>query len=756
MGSANLVERLVGQQLALGRGERIAYRDPDGELGYAELYRRVRGYAARLAGAGVGPGTRGLVVADDAIPTVVAILALWWRGAVAVPVSPMLTETELAFIAEDCEAGFLYGDDRGGALADRAGLSGLTRGGADWAEPGGPPAPPPVGTHPSEVLLIQYTSGSTGKPKGVLHARAGVEGVLAGFGQVLDLRPEDSVLSTAKLSFGYGFGNSLLFPLAAGARVILSQGPPDVYQLGMTIARHRPTVLCSVPRVYAALLDRSRQAGTPTPTAPAVGAGAVAKADADPGAEAGSDEAIAGGLGAVRLAVSAGEHLPETLCADFTRTFGVPLVNGLGATEVLHIVVATRGSEPGSTGTAVPGTTITVRDEAGHLLPVGSEGRLHVAGPAVAAGYLDRPESAARTFADGGAYTGDIVRQEPDGELRYLCRHDDLINIGGYKVSPLEVEATVRAIAGLAQCVVVGVRDQNGLQQAVAYLVPAPGADRVVLRRSARAAFRAGLPSYKRPTTVEVVDQLPTTSTGKLARYKLRGADAGPAMVRMRVLRDGPGRTLVCIPYAGGSSGAFTRLARHLPGSWRVVAGEASYRDGATIADAAHAWWRAGTPYLSDRAVLFGHSLGAVLAAAVADSAGDGLGGAQVVLSAPPLLARAQRPALVSEDDETLLAGLRSTGLLPSSGLTSEEITRLLLPRFRRDIALAPNGFEGVRARPVHVLLGSDDGLCTREALATRIPVDRIASLHLITGDHYFVSTNPTQTAQVLAGMFQD
>ncbi|MBE1489958.1 AMP-binding protein [Plantactinospora soyae] len=760
MGSANLVERLVGRQLALGRGERVAYLDPDGQLSYAELYRAVRWYAARLAGAGIRPGVRGLIVADDAIPTVVAILALWWRGAVAVPVSPMLTEAELAFIAEDCQAGFLHADERGGELATRAGLAGLPRGDAGWSEHGSPPAPPPVNQDPSEVLLIQYTSGSTGKPKGVLHNGSGVEAVLAGFGRVLDLRPEDTVLSTAKLPFGYGFGNSLLFPLATGAAVILNQGPPDVYRLAATIARHRPTVLCAVPRIYAALLDRARAATTPTAAATPTAAGTSTTAGTSTAAASPTvgqaDGAGPPDLRSVRLAVSAGEHLPGALCDGFTRTFGVPLVNGLGATEVLHIVVATRGSRPGSTGTAVPGMTVSVRDDAGHPLPVGSEGRLHVAGPSVAAGYLDRPESQARTFADGGAYTGDIVAQQPDGELRYLCRHDDLINIGGYKVSPLDVEAAVRDLAGLAQCVVVGSRDQNGLEQAVAYLVPAPGADPVPLRQSARAAFRAGLPPFKRPAVVEVVEHLPTTSTGKLARYKLRAAGTAPAVVRMRVLRDGPGRTLVCIPYAGGSSGAFTRLARHLPGSWRVVAGEATYRDGVTIADAARAWWQAGTPYLSDGAVLFGHSLGAVLAAAVADAAGEGLAGTQVVLSAPPLLPGAERPALVSDDDETLLAGLRSTGLLPTSGLTSEEIIRLLLPRFRRDIALAPNGFEGVRTRAVHVLLGTDDGLCTREALAARIPVDRIASLHLITGDHYFVTTNPVQTAEVLAGMFQD
>ncbi|WP_159104417.1 AMP-binding protein [Plantactinospora sp. BB1] len=732
MGSANLVERLVGRALASGRGERPAYLTGAGErLGYAELYRAVRCYAARLAEAGVGPGTRGLVVADDDLPTAVAILALWWRGAVAVPVSPMLTGAELGFIAGDCRAGFLHADEAGAARADQAGLTGLPQGGAHWLAPGGPPSPPPVSHPPAEVLLIQYTSGSTGKPKGVLHTGAGVAGVLDGFGRILDLHPDDLVLSTAKLSFGYGFGNSLLFPLAAGAGVLLNQGPPDVYRLAATIARHRPTVLCAVPRIYAALLDRAGQ-GDPT------------------------DPTGIPDLGSLRLAVSAGEHLPASLCADFTGTFGVPLVNGLGATEVLHIVLATRGSQPGSTGRPVPGTTVTVRDDAGRVVPDGTEGRLHVAGPSVAAGYLDRPESAARTFADGGAYTGDIVRQDPDGELRYLCRHDDLINIGGYKVSPLDVEAAVRDLDGLAQCAVVGARDGSGLEQAVAYLVPAPGVDPGALRRAARAAFRAGLPPHKRPAVVEVVEALPTTSTGKLARFQLRARAGEPVTVRMRVLRDGPGRTLVCIPYAGGSSGAFTRLARHLPGSWRVVAGEATYSDGATIADAARAWWRASTPYLSDQAVLFGHSLGAVLAAAVAEAAGDGLGATPVVLSAPPVLPGTQRPALVSDDDETLLAGLRDTGLLPTSGLTPEEVTRLLLPRFRRDIALAPEGFQGVGSRSVHVLLGTDDGLCTRDAVTARISVDRIASLHMVPGDHYFVATNPARTAEVLAGMFRD
>ncbi|MFD0742335.1 AMP-binding protein [Phytohabitans flavus] len=711
----NIVEHL----LSAGKPDATAYVDAGGQVTYAELARAVHAYGARLDGSAFRPGSHALIVADDSIATVVAILGVWWAGGVPVPVSPMLTPAEIEFIAADCSATYLHVDERADTHLPAKGALDLPRGRADRMAPYDGEIPAPAHQGDGDVVLIQYTSGSTGQPKGVLHTRAGIDSVLTGFGRILALSPADTVLSTAKLSFGYGFGNSLLFPLAAGARTVLSAGPPDVFRVSATLAAHRPTVLCSVPRVYAALLERIRHG-----------------------------EALA--LGSLRLAVSAGEHLPAPMCGEFAKVCSAPLVNGLGATEVLHIVVATNGSRPGSTGIPVPGVRITVRDEQGQIVPDGVEGRLHVAGGSVAAGYLDRADATARTFADGGAYTGDIVRRAADGDLEYICRRDDLINVGGFKVSPFEVEAAAREVDGLSQVAVVGAHDSNGLEQAVAYLVPENGADRSALRTAARQAFRERLPVFKRPAVIEVVDQLPVTSTGKLARFKLR---TGEVNVTMRVLREGHGRTLICLPYAGGSAGSYTRLAKHLPESWRVVAGEASLRGPVTVADVADAWWKAITPYLSSGTVLFGHSLGALVAAEIAGRAGAGLEPGHVVLSAPPLSGAAAR-TIRAQDDAELVAELTRSGLMPPTTLTADEVGRLLLPRFRRDLSLVPDDWTPSLETPVHVLVGAEDTLCTLPGVAARLRPSMVASTHVVDGGHYFVVTNAVQTATVLAGLY--
>ncbi|MCZ7417484.1 MULTISPECIES: AMP-binding protein [unclassified Streptomyces] len=505
----DLVRRLVGRHLAAGQGARTAYTDPDlGEVSYRQLYEAARGYAGSLRALGVPSGARAVVVAQDSVATVAAILGLWWHGCVPVPVSPLLGEDERDLIAADCAAEVLHLDtcppDTGAdGLAGgrvvlvgdevRAGLRGDGPTPAHRPDLAGPPA-----LHGSgRAALIQYTSGSTGRPKGVRHSAAGIRAMLDGFGARLALRPDDVVLSTARMSFGYGFGSSVLCALDAGATTVLIGGAVDSRVVTATLRRHRPTVLCSVPRLYAALLDALR-----------------------PG-----DEAVA----ALRLCLTAGENCPAALHRRIRETFGAPVVNCFGATELMHVVIATPPDQPmpGHMGAPVPGVTVTVRDEEGGPVPDGTEGRLHIAGPTVALGYLDRPDADRVTFADGGAYTGDLVRRDADGRLTHLCRVDDVLNLGGYKVAPAEIEAVVRDVSGVRDCAVVASRDADGLECAVAFLVADGTEDTAdtghdTLRRAVRSRIRRDLAPYKRPARIEFVDALPTTTTGKVAAHRLR------------------------------------------------------------------------------------------------------------------------------------------------------------------------------------------------------------------------------------------
>jgi acyl carrier protein len=506
-GTVDLVELLVAGHVAAGRGERVSYRDPDlGTVSYAALLEAARGYAGVLRDSGVPAGARGLLVTDDSAAAVAAVLGLWWHGCVPVVISPMLTDEEIRWIAGDCAAAVVHLDAaprKQRALrdlfADRLLLTGddvregiRTGEGTPARRPG--PARDPFAWPAGEEALLQYTSGSTGRPKGVRHSAAGIAAVLAGAGGTTGLRQDDVVLSTARMSFGFGFGNSVLLPLAAGASVVLLRGTVDVHSVTAALDAHHPSVLFVVPRMYAALLDAP--AG-PSPRA----------------------------LEAVRLCVAAGENLPAALGERIRETFRAGVLNGLGATEALYIVVATPPDEPlpGSFGIPVPGVTATVRDASGAPVPDGREGRLHVAGPTVALGYLGLPEATAAAFADGGLYTGDVVRRDPDtGAFTHLCRTDDLLNLGGYKVVPAEIENVVRQAEGVTDCVVVGVADDNGLESAVLYLVAAPDAEQTRVRRAVTTALRTHLAPYKRPGRTEFLDALPTTSTGKLAAFRLR------------------------------------------------------------------------------------------------------------------------------------------------------------------------------------------------------------------------------------------
>jgi benzoate-CoA ligase family protein len=509
----NAAAYLLDARLEEGAGDRIAVTGPAGTFTYAELADHVGRLAAGLRARGVRPEDRVLMFMPDGPALLGAILATMRVGAVAVPISTMLTGRELGALLRDARARMLLaGGPFAAAQEAVAGAPELEHvivdGDARLTVPAGVrthrfedlrledadgspyDASSPYDTWEDSSALWLYTSGTTGAPKGAMHRHANIRHVTETFGrQVLGITAEDRCLSVAKLFFAYGIGNSLFFPLAAGATTILDPARPTPASVAERLTADRPTLFFAVPTFYAALLS----ARVPR-------------------------EAFA----SVRLAVSAGEPLPAELYRRFTERYGVELIDGIGTTEALHIFISNRPGEvrPGTTGRPVPGYDLRLVDGDGRDVPAGTPGSLLVRGESIATGYWNRTDITRRVFEGRWLRTGDTYVADAEGYYTCLGRTDDMLKAGGIWVSPAEVEARLLEHPAVALAAVVGVPDRDGLDKPVACVVLQEGA-------SAEPAeligfCRAGLAGFKRPREVLIVDELPTTATGKLQRYVVR------------------------------------------------------------------------------------------------------------------------------------------------------------------------------------------------------------------------------------------
>jgi len=355
----------------------------------------------------------------------------------------------------------------------------------------GPPLEQPYRTWADSPALWLYTSGTTGVPKAAMHRHGSVRAVCDTYGAlVLGIRPDDRCLSVPKLFFAYGLGNSAFFPLSVGAATVLEPARPTPAGIAATVTAERPTLFFAVPTFYSALL-----------------AGDVA------------DDTFA----SVRVAVSAGEPLPAALLGRFRDRFGVEIVDGLGTTEALHIFLSNRPGAvvPGSSGVAVPGYRVELRDDLGAPVDgAGRPGHLFVAGPSLATGYWCREDTNRQVFHGEWLRTGDTYVRNDDGTLTSLGRSDDMLKAGGIWVSPTEVEARLLEHPGVAEAAVVAAPDADGLDKPVACVVAVAG--RPVDPDALIEFCRAGLAAYKRPRAVVPVAELPRTATGKIRRNVLR------------------------------------------------------------------------------------------------------------------------------------------------------------------------------------------------------------------------------------------
>jgi benzoate-CoA ligase family protein len=493
----NACEYLLDRRLAAGDGQRIALAGPAGEVSYADLHDRVCRTAAGLRAIGLQPEQRLLMVMADSPRFVVVYLAALRVGAVPVPVSTMLHADGIAELLQDSRARYLAVTHEFAAAAESAAaaapeLAAIVSDAQLDELASADPDESVYDTSADSPAFWLYTSGTTGSPKAAMHRHGSVEVVSGTYGaRVLGITRDDRCLSAAKAFFAYGLGNSLLFPLSAGATAILNPVParPDV--IAEAAAKYGATLFFAGPSFFAAML----RAGMPA-------------------------DALAG----VRLAASAGEALPAQLYQRWTAHFGVDILDGIGMTEMLHIFLSNRPGEvrAGTTGVAVPGYDLKLIDEdtGGEVTEPGRPATLFVRGESAATGYWSRYDASRLVFQGEWLRTGDTYVRDADGYYACLGRTGDMIKASGVWVSPMEVEARLLAHPAVAQAAVVGARDADDLEKPVAYVVLSQAQH--VTEAELIEFCRDGLPSFKRPRAVVFTDGFPTTATGKVRRVELR------------------------------------------------------------------------------------------------------------------------------------------------------------------------------------------------------------------------------------------
>jgi len=344
------------------------------------------------------------------------------------------------------------------------------------------------------VALIAFTSGTTGEGKGTMHLHRDVLAICDCFPPyVLKPRLDDVFIGSPPFAFTFGLGGLVLFPMRIGASaILLEQATPPF--LVAAIAQFKATVVFTAPTAYRAMLPLLRDFE----------------------------------VSSLRRCVSAGEALPLATFEAWRGATGLSIIDGIGATEMLHIFLSASDDaiRPGSTGLVVPGYEACVVDDAMREAPRGEIGRLAVRGP-TGCRYLQNLDRQSAYVSHGWNLTGDSYKQDADGYFWYQARTDDMIISSGYNISGPEVEGVLLEHPGVRECGVVGVPDEERGQIVKAFVVLAPDyTPDAAMAKVLQDWVKQLLAPYKYPRAVEFVDALPRTATGKLQRYRLRDPQA--------------------------------------------------------------------------------------------------------------------------------------------------------------------------------------------------------------------------------------
>jgi 2-aminobenzoate-CoA ligase len=498
----NCATELLDGAVARGWGERIAIRAPGG---FVWTYAQLKATANRIAHVLVGdlglvPGNRVLLRAPNNPMMAACWLAVVKAGGIAVGTMPLLRAKELTDIVTKAEISHALCDARladelANALPACPTLHRVAYFGGDASDSieqriaDKPSTFADVATAVDDVCLIAFTSGTTGRPKGTMHFHRDVLAACDCWPRsILRATPDDLFAGSPPLAFTFGLGGLLLFPLRIGASTLLVERPAPESLLP-AVAEHRVNVLFTAPTSYRAMASH------------------VSHHD----------------LSSLRKCVSAGEPLPAATRQLWKDATGIEIIDGIGATELLHIFIShdETHAKSGATGKPVLGYRACVMDDDGNALPPGRVGRLAVKGPTGCRYLADARQK--EYVKDGWNYTGDAYLVDDDGYFVYQARTDDMIISAGYNIAGPEVEDTLLAHSAVGECAVVGAPDPERGEIVKAFVVLKSGCEASEpLVRELQEFVKRTIAPYKYPRSIEFLGALPRTETGKLQRFKLR------------------------------------------------------------------------------------------------------------------------------------------------------------------------------------------------------------------------------------------
>jgi 2-aminobenzoate-CoA ligase len=473
--AVNLASVLVSEHLVAGKGSQIALIDHSGAWTYQAVHNRVQSLAGGLSARGVLPGDRVLLHLPNGIDLVSTWLATEWLGAIAVAVPPALHGDDFRAIVNDASPRVIV---RGNDLDD------LTE--ARNAPQSYPrDAPPQHPTQADAVAALTYTTRASGQAIGCCHSAEGILAAGRAYAKgVIGLTASDVVSGHPPIGLAYGLGALLVFPLQAGACVVLADGF-DAQRLLADIERHRVTVFFGTATCYRLLLRIP-------------------------------DLTTRFDLRSLRVCVSAGEPLEREVSETWKERTGVDLLDGLGTSELFHVVISQRPGRVrhGSLGEAVPGYEARVVDAAMREVAIGGVGSLAVRGP-TGCRYWNAPSGELDNLRDGWTLTGDLARRDVDGFFYFERRADDLIVSAGYNIAPVEVETVLARHAAVARVKVVATPDptRGAVPKALVELRPSIEATPRLALELQEHVLRS-LAGYKVPRQIEFVEGGPASISG--------------------------------------------------------------------------------------------------------------------------------------------------------------------------------------------------------------------------------------------------